>query len=76
MDAADIDRVERAQACLWRARAESSETGMPGLASELMHHLDMVLRVVTSIRVMSGELDDVPLAVTSNARATSTRASS
>jgi hypothetical protein len=64
MDAADIDRIERAQVCLRRARAESSKAGMPGLAGELMHHLDMVLRVVTGIRVMSGELDDVQLAVT------------
>jgi len=64
MDAADIDRIERAQACLWRARAESSKADMPGLTGELMHHLDMVLRVVTSIRITSGELDDAPLAVT------------
>ena len=64
MDAADIDRVDRAQVCLLRARAESSEASMSSLTSELMYHLDMVLRVITSIRIMSGELDDVELAVT------------
>jgi hypothetical protein len=64
MDAADVDRIERAQACLQRARAESNEVGISSLTAELTHHLDMVLRVVTSIRVMSGDLDDVPLAVT------------
>jgi hypothetical protein len=64
MDAADLDRIESAQACLSRARAESSETEIPGLVGELMNHLDMLLRVVTGIRVMSGELDDVKLAVT------------
>jgi hypothetical protein len=68
MDAVDIDRIEHAQACLWRARAECSQADMPSLARELMHHLDMVLRVVTGIRVMSGELDDVELAVTPRAR--------
>jgi hypothetical protein len=64
MDAADIDRIERAQASLQRARAESSKASTSSLASELMYHLDMVLRVITSIRVMSGELDDAQLAVT------------
>jgi hypothetical protein len=63
MDAADIDRVERAQACLQQARAKSTDADMSSLAGELMHHLDMLLRVVTGIRVMSGELDDVQLAV-------------
>jgi hypothetical protein len=67
MDAADIDRIEHAQACLWRARAEH-QADMPSLAGELIYHLDMVLRVVTGIRVMSGELDDVELAVTPLAR--------
>jgi hypothetical protein len=64
IDAADFDRIERAQTCLQRARAGTSEAGDPGLAGELTHHLDMVLRVITGIRVMSGELDDVHLAVT------------
>jgi hypothetical protein len=68
MEAAYIDRIDRAQECLWRARAEYSEADMPGLAGELMHHLDMVLRVVTSIRIISGELDDAPLAVTPHVR--------
>jgi hypothetical protein len=63
VNAADIDRIERAQVCLQRARAESSEVDKVGLAGELTHHLDMVLRVVTGIRVMAGELDDVQLAV-------------
>jgi hypothetical protein len=64
MDAVDLDRIDCAQACLWRVRAESSETEIPSLVGELMHHLDMLLRVVTGIRVMSGELDDAELAVT------------
>jgi hypothetical protein len=64
MDAADLDRIEGAQACLLRVRAESSGTEIPSVAAELMHHLDMLLRVVTGIRVMSGELDDVEMAVT------------
>jgi hypothetical protein len=64
MDAIDIDRIEHAQACLRRARAKSSEPDVSNHAGELMHHLDMVLRVVTGIRVLSGELDDVQLAVT------------
>jgi hypothetical protein len=64
IDAADIDRIECAQACLLRARVESSEASTSSLARELMYHLDMVLRVITGIRVMSGELDDVELAVT------------
>jgi hypothetical protein len=38
------------------------------LVGELMHHLDMLLRVVTGIRVMSGELDHVELAVTPRPR--------
>ncbi len=58
MDTADIDRIEHAQACLWRARAEPNQADLPSLASELIYHLDMVLRIVTGIRVMSGELDD------------------
>jgi hypothetical protein len=68
MDAADIDRIERAQACLRRARVECSQADISSLAGELFHHLDMVLRVVTGIRVMSGELDDVELEVTPQAR--------
>jgi hypothetical protein len=48
MDTADIDLIDDAQACLCRARAGSGETGMSSLASELMHHLDMVLRVQDS----------------------------
>jgi hypothetical protein len=64
MDAADLDRIECAQACLCRVRAESSGIEIPNLAGELMHHLDMLLRVVTGIRVMSGELDDVEMTVT------------
>jgi hypothetical protein len=47
MDAAELDRIEGAQACLSRVRAESSGTEIPSLAGELMHHLDMLLRVVT-----------------------------
>jgi hypothetical protein len=68
MDAADIDRIECAQACLMRARAESSEASTSSLASELTYHLDIVLRVITSIRIMSGELDDIELAVTPRPR--------
>ena len=64
MDAADIDEIEHAQACLRRVRAEPSEADLSNHAGELMHHLDMVLRIVTGIRVLSGELDDVQLAVT------------
>jgi hypothetical protein len=64
MDAADIDRIECAQACLQRARTESSDANSSGVAGELTYHLDMVLRVITGMRVMSGELDDVRLAVT------------
>ena len=71
MDAADIDRVERAQACLRRAQAECSEVGVLGLADELMHHLDMMLRVITGVRLMSGELDDMGLVLTPRARALS-----
>jgi hypothetical protein len=48
---------------------------MAGITGELMHHLDMVLRVVTSVRIMSGELDDVSLAVSPRARAMSARSS-
>jgi hypothetical protein len=68
MDAADIDRIERAQVCLRQARTEPSETGVSSLAHELMHHLDMMLRVITGVRVMSGELDDVGLVLTARAR--------
>jgi hypothetical protein len=35
----------------------------------------MVLRVITSIRIMSGELDDAELAVTAQARTLSLRSS-
>lgn len=45
------------------------------MASELTYHLDMVLRVITGIRIMSGELDDAPLAVTPLTRAMETTAS-
>jgi hypothetical protein len=69
MDAVDIDRIERAQVCLRRARDESGEGNTSSLASELMHHLDVVLSVVTSIRIMSGELDDAQLVLTPRARA-------
>jgi hypothetical protein len=68
MDALDIDRIERAQACLLRARAKSSEASTSSLVGELTYHLDMVLRVITSIRIISGELDDAELAVTPQAR--------
>jgi hypothetical protein len=71
MDAADIDLIERAQVCLLRARTESSEAGVSSLASELMHHLEVVLSVITSIRLMSGELDDTELVLTPRARALS-----
>jgi hypothetical protein len=71
MDAADIDRIEHAQVCLRRARAECGEAGVSSLVTELMHHLDMMLRVITSIRLMSGELDDTGLALTPQARALS-----
>jgi hypothetical protein len=75
MDVADIDRIQRAQVCLLRARVESSKASMSSPASELMYHLDMVLRVITSIRIMSGELDDAELAVTPQARVLSSRSS-
>jgi hypothetical protein len=65
----DIDRIERAQACLRRARAGCSEAGASSLADELMHHLEMLLRVITSVRLMSGELDDTELVLTPLARA-------
>jgi hypothetical protein len=68
MDAVDLDRIERAQACLWQVRAEYSGIKIPSLVGELTHHLDMLLRVVTGIRVMSGELDHVELAVTPRPR--------
>jgi hypothetical protein len=64
MDAVDIDRIDRAQACLLQARAECSEATTTTLATELIYHLDMMIRVITGIRIMSGELDDVPLVVT------------
>jgi hypothetical protein len=71
MDAVDIDRIERAQVCLRRARAEYGGASVSSLASELMHHLDVMLSVITSIRLMSGELDDVELVLTPRARALS-----
>jgi hypothetical protein len=71
MDAVDTDRIERAQICLLRARAECSEAGVSSLANELMHHLDMMLRVITSVRLMSGELDDMQLVLTPRAQALS-----
>jgi len=46
---------------------------MPSLAGELMHYLAMVLRIITSGRTASGELDDAPLAVTPHMRVTSAR---
>jgi hypothetical protein len=69
MDAVDNDRIERAQVCLRRARAESSEADVPSLVGELTHHLEVVLSVITSIRIMSGELDDAQLVLTPRARA-------
>lgn len=69
MDAVDIDRIERAQVCLQRARDEASQRGISSLASELMHHLDMMLSVITGVRLMSGELDDAQLVLTPRARA-------
>jgi hypothetical protein len=71
MDGVDIDGIERAQLCLLRARAESSEARVSSLANELMYHLDMMLRVITSVRLMSGELDDTQLVLTPRARALS-----
>jgi hypothetical protein len=71
MDAVDIDRIERAQECLGRVQAQCSEVGVSSLADELIHHLDMMLRVITSVRLMSGELDDVELVLTPRARALS-----
>lgn len=71
MDAVDVDGIDRAQACLRRARAECIEVGVSSLANELMHHLDMMLRVITSVRVMSGELDDMQLVLTPRAQALS-----
>ena len=44
---------------------------MSSLANELMHHLDMMLRVITSVRLMSGELDDMQLVLTPRAQALS-----
>jgi hypothetical protein len=75
MDAADIEQIDRAQACLLRARVESSEASTSSFTSELMYHLDMTLRVLTSIRIMSGELDDAELVLTSQARALASRSS-
>lgn len=69
MDAIDIDRIERAQACLRRTRMECSEAGASSLVNELMHHLEMMLRVTTSVRLMSGELDDTELVLTPLAHA-------
>lgn len=74
-DAEAIGRIDRAQACLVRARSEPSEASASSMASELTYHLDMVLRVITGIRIMSGELDDAPLAVTPLTRAMETTAS-
>jgi hypothetical protein len=68
MDAVDIDLIERAQECLGRAQAERSGTSVSSLAGELMHHLDMMLRVITSVRLMAGELDDMELVLTARAR--------
>jgi hypothetical protein len=75
MDAADIERIVRAQVCLQKARAESCEADTSTVACELMYHLDMVLRVITSIRIVSGELDDVELVLTPRARALASRTS-
>lgn len=69
MDDTDIERIELAQDCLHRARAESNEADIATHAGELMHHLDMMLRTVTSIQLMSGELDDAELVLTPRARA-------
>ena len=69
MDATDIERIGLAQACLRGARAESSQADTARHAGELMHHLDMMLRIVTSIQIMSGELDDAELVLTPRARA-------
>lgn len=75
MDAADIEGIVRAQTCLQWARAESCEGDAPTVASELMYHLDIVLRVITSIRITSGELDDVELVLTPRARALASHSS-
>ena len=69
MDAREIARIEDAQACLRRARAEAGHADVSGHAGELMHHLEIVLSVITSIRLMSGELDDAELVLTPRARA-------
>lgn len=69
MDATDIDRIEHAQACFRRVRAESGNADISRHAGELMHHLEMMLSVITSIRLMSGELDDAELVLTPRARA-------
>jgi hypothetical protein len=71
MDAVDIDRIERAQVCLQRAREECNDAGRSSLANELMYHLDMMLRLITSVRLMSGELDDARLVLTPQAQALS-----
>jgi len=69
MDAVEIDRIERAQVCLQQARAKSSSSEMSCLASELMYHLSVMLSVITSMRLMSGELDDAQLVLTPRAKA-------
>jgi hypothetical protein len=45
------------------------------LAGELMRHLDMMLRVITVIRFMSGDLDDAQLAVNHQVRCMLARSS-
>jgi hypothetical protein len=75
MDVADIEHIDRAQACFQRARARLGEVDTSKLACELIYHLDMMLRVITSIRIMSGELDDAQLVLTPRARASASRRS-
>jgi hypothetical protein len=69
IDAVEIDWIERAQLCLQQARTESSQEGISSLARDLTHHLEMMLCVITCMRLMSGELDDAQLVLTPRARA-------
>jgi hypothetical protein len=56
MNTVDIARIHRAEAFLLRACEEFNEADAPSLAAELMYHLEMMLRVVDRIGIMSGEV--------------------
>jgi hypothetical protein len=68
MDTVDIARVHRADAFLLRACAEFNDADAPSLTAELMYHLEMMLRVVTKIGIMSGELANFAVAPASARR--------